>query len=328
MFDYKFALSVKFIRLTSSLRKKISFKIWKNSTVVDFRMTDLKCLTTKEVARLCRVSDATVKRWEDAGLLHSERTSGGHRRFRADEIVRFQREQNLGLKKCHGDESVVSVATRSENKHSDGSPLFKALIAGCEEAAANLLIGEYLEGRTLSEIFDDFVCPAMRSVGDLWLKGKLTISQEHLATRTAQNSIYKLRNSLTVPKMTDKLAVCCAIEGDFHELPAYLAQITIENAGWEVLNFGANTPLKCLAKEISRHAPQVICLSATIITDVESLARDYRCFAGRVAKLEIPIILGGRVFKEKSICRLFPADFYARSFADVAKFTQKLTEKI
>ena len=99
-------------------------------------MTDLKCLTTKEVARLCRVSDATVKRWEDAGLLHSERTGGGHRRFRAEEVVRFQRVQNLGLKKCHGDESVVAASTRRrESRHNGGSPLFYSLISGCEEAA-------------------------------------------------------------------------------------------------------------------------------------------------------------------------------------------------
>ncbi|HXH70657.1 MAG TPA: MerR family DNA-binding transcriptional regulator, partial [Pyrinomonadaceae bacterium] len=219
-------------------------------------MTYLKCLTTKEVARLCRVSDATVKRWEDAGLLQSERTGGGHRRFRAEEVVRFQREQKLGLKKFHGDESVVSaVARRRKNKYLPGSPLLKSLVAGCEEAAANLLIGEYLQGKSLTEIFDYSICPAMRLIGELWLEGELTVSQEHLATRTAHNSIYKLRNTLPVPEMTGELAVCCAVEGDFHELPTHLAQMTIENEGWEVLNFGANTPLKCLAKEISRHSP-------------------------------------------------------------------------
>ena len=58
-------------------------------------MTELKCLTTKEVARLCRISDASVKRWENAGLLKSERTSGGHRRFRAEEIVIFSANKGL-----------------------------------------------------------------------------------------------------------------------------------------------------------------------------------------------------------------------------------------
>ncbi len=292
-------------------------------------MTDLKCLTTKEVARLCRVSDATVKRWEDAGLLQSERTGGGHRRFRAEEVVRFQREQKLGLKKFHSDESVVSaLARRRENKYSPGSPLFKSLIAGCEEAATNVLIGEYLQGKSLTEIFDDSICPAMRLVGELWLGGELTVSQEHLATRTVHNSIYKLRNTLPVPEMTDELAVCCAMEGDFHELPTHLAQMTIENEGWEVLNFGSNTPLKCLAKEISQHSPKMVCISATIIADIESLARDYKCFAERIGRLGIPILLGGRVFKEESVCRRFPGEIYAQSFAEVAKFTQKLTKKV
>jgi len=292
-------------------------------------MTDLKCLTTKEVARLCRVSDATVKRWEAAGLVRSERTSGGHRRFRAEEIIRFQREQSLGLKQSHGDESVVSAAARRrENKHPFGSPLFKSLVAGCEEAAANVLIGEYLQGKSLTEIFDDLICPAMRQIGELWMEGELTISQEHLATRTAHNSIYKLRNILSVPPMTGELAVCCAMEGDFHELPTHLAQITIENEGWEVLNFGANTPLKCLAKEILQRSPKAICISATIIGNLEPLARDYKCFVERIGKLRIPIIFGGRAFNDKSIRQYFPAEFYAQSFTEVAKFTQKSTKKV
>lgn len=81
-------------------------------------MADIKGFTTIEVARLCRVSDATVKRWEEAGLLKSERTSGGHRRFRAEEVARFQREQGLGLKQSHGDESVTKTINRAREKKS------------------------------------------------------------------------------------------------------------------------------------------------------------------------------------------------------------------
>lgn len=292
-------------------------------------MNDLKCFTTREVARLCRVSDATVKRWAAAGLLESERTGGGHRRFRAEEVVRFQREQQLGLKKCHGDESVVSAAARRrEIKNSCDSTLFHSLIAGCEEAAANELINRYLQGKSLSEIFDELVCPAMRSIGEFWSDGKLSISQEHLATRTAHNSIYKLRHSLPVPRMTGELAVCCASEGDFHELPTHMAQMTLENEGWEVLNFGANTPLKCLTKEILQHAPKAICLSVTIIPDIETLVRDYKCFRERTGKLNIPIIMGGRAFNDSIVRERFPADFYARSFVEFGGYARCLTEKI
>ena len=149
-------------------------------------MMELKCLTTKEVARLCRVSDATVKRWEEAGLLYSERTNGGHRRFRAEEVARFQREQNLGLKIYNGDESALSAtAQRRINTSQTECSLFHALVAGCEEEAANLLIGAHLRGDALTEIFDNLVCPAMRRIGELWYNGELTITQEHIATRIA-----------------------------------------------------------------------------------------------------------------------------------------------
>ena len=290
---------------------------------------NLKCLTTKEVARLCRVSDATVKRWAEAGLLKSERTSGGHRRFRTEEVARFQREQVLGLKQTHADDSIISAAAGRRNgngNHSD-SALFNSLIVGCEEAAANILVSEYLNGKSLTQIFDDFVCPAMRKVGELWFAGKISITQEHLATRAARDGISKLRNALTVPEMTEAFAMCCSLEGDFHELPTYLAQISIENEGWEVVNFGANTPLYSLADEVSQYLPTLVCISVTVLSDLERLSRDYKNFTEQIGKYKIPIVMGGAVFQDEQIRRRFPAEIYARNFAELAAYTNNLTKK-
>ena len=286
---------------------------------------ELKCLTTKEVARICRVSDATVKRWEAGGLLRSERTSGGHRRFRAEEVARFQRELGLGLKYSNGDESVSrNAARRLVNKNQSDSSLFHSLVAGCEEEAANALIGAHLNGKVLTEIFDDLVCPAMQRIGELWYQGELSVTQEHIATRIACNAVYKLRNVLPVSRPTGKLAMCCALEGDFHELPTHLAQTVLENEGWEVLNFGANTPLYSLAEEVIRHTPELLCISATIIGDVERLSRDYEIFIEQIDKLKIPVVFGGRAFADECIRRRFPAKLYARSFTEVVDFVQRL----
>ena len=164
-------------------------------------MSISKIFTTKEVARLCRVSDATVKRWEDAGIIKSERTNGGHRRFRAEEIARFQRNQGLGLKQTHGDESVFAANNRcSELKIQAGYTLFDALLAGCEAVTTNMLISAHLKGNSLTGIFDEMVCPALRKIGEKWFAGEISVAQEHLATRTVCNAIYKLRNNLPVPE--------------------------------------------------------------------------------------------------------------------------------
>ena len=288
-------------------------------------MADIKGFTTIEVARLCRVSDATVKRWEEAGLLKSERTSGGHRRFRAEEVVRFQREQGLGLKQSHGDESVTKTTNRARDKkvYSD-SALFQSLIDGGEEAATNSFITAHLEGKPLTEIIDRLICPAMQEIGELWHRQEISVSQEHLATRTVISAIYKLRNALPIPEMKNGLAVCCAMEGDLHELPTLLAQIAIENEGLEVINFGAATPLYCLADEVVRHSPNFVCISAAVINDLERLSRDYKDFREKIAKLEIPVLLGGRVFEAENIRQRFKSESYARSFTDVAEFVKFL----
>jgi excisionase family DNA binding protein len=304
-------------------------------------MINVKFLTTKEVARLCRVSDATVKRWEDANLLVSERTNGGHRRFRAEEVARFQRENNLGVKISHGDETANSATTRRKAKKSysyytdfaEGSStslFFHALIAGREEEATNVLINDFLHGESLAKIFDNTIAHAMSVIGELWMRNELTVAQEHLATRSTLNAVHKLRNIVPVAESNGKIAMCCAIEGDFHELSTHLAQMVFESLGWEVLNFGSNTPLYSFADEVLHHSPELLCISGTIITDIERLSRDYKEFQSKITKLKLPIIVGGRAFDDERLRCRFPADLYAESFTEVVEFSQKLivSEKV
>jgi MerR family transcriptional regulator, light-induced transcriptional regulator len=288
----------------------------------------MKTLTTKEVARLCHVSDATVKRWEESGLILSERTNGGHRRFRVDEVCRFQTAQSLGVKVSHGDESVLSAATRRrDNKSHSDCLLFHSLVAGCEEEAANLVISAYLGGTTLTQIFDNLVAPALRQVGELWYVGELTVAQEHLATRTIMSAMYKLRSVLPVAKTRKGLMMCCGIEGDFHELSSYLVKLTFENLGWEVINFGANTPLYSVCDEILHHLPDIICISATTMLDIERTARDYQEFRQKITKLKIPIIIGGLAFGDERIRRRFPAELYGTNFSQIVEFANTFPRK-
>ncbi len=282
-----------------------------------------KQLTTKEVARLCRVSNATVKRWEEAGLIKSERTSGGHRRFRAEEIARFQRKQKLGMKLEHGDESVITARTRRrKNKDLSDSELFHSLIAGQEEEAANMLINDYLNGQSTTEIFDSSISIAMNAVGELWFEGKLSVAQEHLATRAIMSALHKLRSVVPVANPCHKLVMCCAIEGDFHELTTHLAQMTFESKGWEVMNFGANTPLYSIADEVLHHNPDLICISSTIMNDIERTSRDYKEFLDKIDRLDIPVILGGQTFEDKKLRNRFPADYYPKSFTEVGEIAE------
>ena len=51
-----------------------------------------EALTVADVARIFGVTEATVRRWGDNGVLPSSRTLGGHRRFSRNAVEAKRRE--------------------------------------------------------------------------------------------------------------------------------------------------------------------------------------------------------------------------------------------
>ena len=61
----------------------------------DFVMKQV--FSPKELARAIGVSESSLKRWADDGLIRVTRTAGGHRRIHIAEAIRFLRETEATL---------------------------------------------------------------------------------------------------------------------------------------------------------------------------------------------------------------------------------------
>ncbi|HET8671757.1 MAG TPA: excisionase family DNA-binding protein, partial [Candidatus Saccharimonadales bacterium] len=88
-------------------------------------------LTTRHVARLMSVSEATVKRWADDGVLTSEKTVGGHRRFGIESIAQLRREKNL-----QGGAGPVAKVVKKKAKPLPSADDFLRLIVAGDELEA------------------------------------------------------------------------------------------------------------------------------------------------------------------------------------------------
>ncbi len=281
-------------------------------------------LTTKEVARLLSVSEATVKRWTDDGLIQSEKTVGGHRRFGLADIARFQRERGVAPTQQAPARGASKAVARSEVSP---SLLFQHLTKGNEAETAAALISAYLHGQSLASLFDRVVTPAMHQVGDLWYRGELTIADEHLATQTAITSVHRLRSVIRLSPPTETKSIVCGVEGDLHELPIHLLRVLLEGDGWEVINLGTNTPFFALVEALNKHRPQLLCVSAKLITDPDRLARDYAQVRQSALKLHSAIALGGDGFADRLVRERFPSEFYAKNFEQLLGFAGSLVPK-
>lgn len=287
-----------------------------------------KMLTTKKVANLLNVSEATVKRWTDEGLLETEKTVGGHRRFRLEKIARFKKEQ---LGDQTNDVQSIRPSAEKFSKGTSGAKfdsLFQSLVDGNGSDTTSLILNAYMSGATLPFIFDEFICKAMRKIGDLWYKGELTIAQEHLATRTALIGVSALSHTLINRSKLPFSAICCCVEEDFHDLPLHLVQTLLENAGWQVINLGANTPFFSLTEAVMRHKPNLVCVSSTVFYSIDRAEREYKEFHHAATKNEALILLGGDGFKNEEIRSRFPADFYSFSFTQFAGFIKEAEDRL
>jgi excisionase family DNA binding protein len=293
-------------------------------------------LTTRQLARLWHVSEATIKRWADAGHLNFIRTVGGHRRFTHEEVARFQNERGLAAT-ATATPPLRAARTAAKKTRADGArerldgefraddaSLFFAAVMSCDERAATaLLVEAYLDGKPLAEIFDGTVAPAMQRVGEFWRCGDLTVADEHLATRAATCAVETLGISVKRRYAGAGVALCCGIEMELHSLAVVGLQVVLEGAGWRARNLGGNTPFFALADATRRLQPALVCISSTVNTDMERAAREYAQFQEAAREAGARVVLGGEGFRDEDVRRRFPADHYASNFQELLEFLSK-----
>lgn len=293
-----------------------------------------KNLTSKEVAQFLGVSEASVKRWADSGLLPVEKTAGGHRRFSPKDVALFRRAASHESRPRALKNSFPATArwrtsdSVNSEQESDGSltaEMYQALIAGNNEEASSLFVIQYLNGRSVASIADAILCTAMRKIGDLWHRGELSIVQEHVATRAALMALQTLRTVLGSTAPGGLLAVCCSTEEDFHELPVQLAALILEAIGGEVVNMGTSTPFYVLAEAVASFKPQLVCVASTILTNLDRAAREYEGLRRAAKAAGASIVLGGAGFADAQVRGRFPAELHADSFQQLESFAATLT---
>jgi len=282
-------------------------------------------LTTRDVARLLLVSEATVKRWADSGLLLPDKTVGGHRRFSIQSVARLRREQGIAPVAQSPAKRVAKKIVSAELSSPDN--FSKVLLSDTEAEATAKLIDAYLKGHALATLFDTTITKAMHRVGDLWFNGTITIADEHLATRVVLSAVQKLRAIVVPGQETGLKALSCGIEGDLHELPIHLAEIIFESEGWAISNLGPNTPLFTLRDMVAQKKPDLVCISARSIVDLDRATTEYAQLRKIMEKVDGTMVLGGEAFRDSSLRQRFPAEFYAESFSGLSTFLKELAKK-
>jgi len=252
-------------------------------------------LSPKELAQAIGVSESSLKRWADDGLLRATRTAGGHRRIPIAEAIRFVRQSQATLVRPEilGLPDVEAVSGHLPARDDEADTLFGFLREGAAREARGLVMSMYLSGRSVADICDGPIREALQQLGELWRHDPQGIFIEHRATDICMQAVNQLRTILIVPD-NGPVAVGGAPAGDPYIVPSLMTAAVLAAEGFQAINLGADTPAQTLRHAAEHHEARLVWLSATGVTDAETLRAFIEALADELAHLNASLVLGGR----------------------------------
>ena len=253
-----------------------------------------KLLTPKQVARSIGVSESSLKRWCDKGLLPTQKTAGGHRRLTADAVIQFLRSQGhrlveprvMGLPSNVGSGEVVVDHARGE--------LLTALIEGDDACVRRVLIDLYLSRHSVCEIGDKVIADVMHHIGHRWQDGHIEVYRERRACEMLMRALFELREMLPVPPVDAPCALGGTIEGDPYQLANSLVEITLREAGWQATSLGASLPFATLRAAVRDARPNLVWLSVSSVGDADDFVVEFDRFYREAEAAGVAVVVGGR----------------------------------
>ena len=258
-------------------------------------MRDL--LTPKQVARALDVSESSVKRWCDKGVIQAQYTAGGHRRITMAEVVEFVRNGNyklihpeaLGLPATSGESPRVVARAREQ--------LAEALIIGDDARCRQIAIDLYLAEHSLSVICDDVFAAAFRQIGDRWSCGEVEVYQERRGCEITLRVLHELRAILPATPVDAPLAIGGATSGDPYVLGTTMAELVLRDAKWNAVSLGDNLPFETVAAAIKEHRPKLFWFSCSHIPNESAFVSGYSELYDEYG-MDVAFVVGGYALTE------------------------------
>src|SRR5487761_2306425 len=247
-------------------------------------------LTLVDVAQRLGVHYMTAYRYVRTGRLVAHQR-GSQWFVREEELVRFEESSRADAERPR--------APRPRARRSPDDRLSARLIAGDEGGSGASAQEFQVSGATPREVYVDLFAPAMRSIGDRWADGDISVTDEHRASVVMYRLVGRMGPQFRPLGPRAATLIVGAPAGEMHGLPVALVADLLRAEGFDVIDLGADVPADAFAA----------CASATegvaaVVISVTA-AQHRGSTATLVARLRdeglsAPIVVGGAALNERA----------------------------
>ena len=264
------------------------------------------------VAERTGLSPDVLRVWERRyGVVEPNRSPGGQRLYSDSDIERLSllhRATRGGhgishvaaLSNAQLDDLVQSIEVEPpptvvrSNRPGDAERIVSeaiALVESLDPAALGTLLRRAVARYGLVAFIDSVAAPFLRSVGDAWHAGTLSVAQEHLATAVVQRIVNE-----TAPLLTGAggkpTIVIATLEGERHANGALMAAAIAASEGWKVIYLGADLPATEIAGMATQTKARAVAISMVAPDRKSRISTEVRQLRKQLSA-ETTLVIGG-----------------------------------
>lgn len=253
-----------------------------------------RLLSPKELARAIGVSESSLKRWADDGVIPVTRTAGGHRRILLRDALSYIRQTGAVVVQPEVLGLPAEALRRPGAEDERDQFIEHAVLAADLEALRGALLARYVEGEPLGVVFDGPLAAALREIGEAWKQGPGGIHAEHRATDACIHGLNFLRSLLPARAADAPLAMGGAPEGDPYQVPTLMAATVLAAEGWREINLGPNLPIGAFCAAMREYGPRLVWLSLTSQEAAKTVMRELPLLEKTAEEIGAAIAVGGQ----------------------------------
>lgn len=273
---------------------------------------ELKQKTTfspRQAAKAIGVSEASIKRWCDKGILPYEKTVGGHRRLSLPVILGFIQENQITLKQPEVLDLPATVGPGERTLDQACQLYQEALEQGDEGRSLQIAFDMRLAGHNMAVISDRVLATAFHALGRQWQHGDLEVYQERHAVEITRRVLLRLKDTLSPPEPDWPVAIGATLTGDPYSLPGLMGELVLLELGWKAQFLGSQLPQTTLEKAIDNLKPDVLWLSVSSIQDPDAFVEANRRLYAVCMENQCALVTGGAALTDGLRPRIQYASF-------------------
>lgn len=180
------------------------------------------------------------------------------------------------------------------------------------------------QGQDAESILKEALIAAMDEVGELFQKGEYFVPEMLVAARAMQRGLNVIK-PIVVEKGIKPLGtvVIATVKGDLHDIGKNLVVMSLEGAGFEVIDLGIDAPPEKFVEAVKENKPDLVGLSALLTTTMLSMKDVIQALKDSGLRDQVKVMIGGAPIRQEYADEI-GADYYGRDSTEAKEIARRV----